>query len=190
MPARSPWTRSSSVWVPIRYVLLMVYWHITPWLGLLASLLVGVVAAVLIGLPTFRLAGIYFALATLAYPLTLQIVMDFLGYQRVTPALHTGKAVALLAVQAATALFLALSGPAHGHAAPVTRDRAVAIGILLTGHQRKRTGRRGHGVDVFRYKMLAYILGSLPASALGGLFVHAILFVATPPDYVWGLRHR
>ena len=67
-------------------VLLMVYWHITPWLGLLASLLVGVVAAVLIGLPTFRLAGIYFALATLAYPLTLQIVMDFLGYQEVTPA--------------------------------------------------------------------------------------------------------
>jgi branched-chain amino acid transport system permease protein len=30
--------------------------------------------------------------------------------------------------------------------------------------------------------MLAYILSSLPASALGGLFVHAILFVATPPD--------
>jgi ABC-type branched-subunit amino acid transport system permease subunit len=67
-------------------VLLMVYWHITPWLGLLASLLVGVVAAVLIGLPTFRLAGIYFALATLAYPLTLQIIMDFLGYQEVSTA--------------------------------------------------------------------------------------------------------
>ena len=38
----------------------------------------------LIGWPTFRLAGIYFALATLAYPLTLQIVMDYLGFQEVT----------------------------------------------------------------------------------------------------------
>ncbi|PON10826.1 hypothetical protein C2W62_48035 [Candidatus Entotheonella serta] len=64
--------------------LLMVYWRITPWLGLFASMAVGVLAAVLIGLPTFRLAGIYFALATLAYPLTMQIVMDYLGYQEVT----------------------------------------------------------------------------------------------------------
>ncbi len=65
-------------------VLLMVYWRLSPWIGLLASMLVGVLAAVLIGLPTFRLAGIYFALATLAYPLTMQIIMDFLGYQEVT----------------------------------------------------------------------------------------------------------
>src|SRR5262249_40561063 len=64
-------------------VLLVVLWRVTPWLGLPAGMLAAMGASVLIGFPTFRLAGIYFALATLAYPLILRIVMDFLGYQEV-----------------------------------------------------------------------------------------------------------
>src|SRR5205807_2502335 len=54
-----------------------------PWIWMPAGMVAAVVAAVLIGLPTFRLAGIYFALATLAYPLIFRIVMVFLGYQEV-----------------------------------------------------------------------------------------------------------
>jgi branched-chain amino acid transport system permease protein len=163
-------------------VLLMVYWHITPWLGLLASLLVGVVAAVLIGLPTFRLAGIYFALATLAYPLTLQIIMDFLGYQEVTLPFVRDKpwlywqfrqpqpySWLLLGLLMATLLL--------SHV--IERSR---LGYYLRAIKENEQAAAAMGVDVFRYKMLAYILSSLPASALGGLFVHAILFVATPPD--------
>jgi branched-chain amino acid transport system permease protein len=63
-------------------VLLAVTAGLTPWLGMVVGMAAAVVAAVLIGLPTFRLAGIYFALATLAYPLIFRIVMDFLGYRR------------------------------------------------------------------------------------------------------------
>src|SRR4029453_8201423 len=62
-------------------VLLAARLGITPWLGMLAGALVAVLAALLIGTPTFRLAGIYFGLATLAYPLIFRIVMDYLGYQ-------------------------------------------------------------------------------------------------------------
>src|SRR5438067_12341951 len=47
------------------------------------GIVVAVLAAALIGTPTFRLAGIYFGLATLAYPLIFRIVMDWLGYQEV-----------------------------------------------------------------------------------------------------------
>src|SRR3989454_8196561 len=64
-------------------VLLAAKLKLTPWLGMLGGVGVAVVAAVLIGTPTFRLAGIYFGLATLAYPLIFRIVMDFLGYQEV-----------------------------------------------------------------------------------------------------------
>jgi ABC-type branched-subunit amino acid transport system permease subunit len=38
---------------------------------------------VLIGYPTFRLRGHYFALAMLAYPLALLYVFAWLGYQEV-----------------------------------------------------------------------------------------------------------
>jgi branched-chain amino acid transport system permease protein len=56
-------------------VLLVVKAGLTPWIGMIAAVAVAVLAAVLIGLPTFRLAGIYFGLATLAYPLIFRIVM-------------------------------------------------------------------------------------------------------------------
>ena len=163
-------------------VLLMVYWHITPWLGLLASLLVGVVAAVLIGLPTFRLAGIYFALATLAYPLTLQIVMDFLGYQEVTLPFVREKPWLYWQFrqpQPYSWLFLGLLMATLLLSHVIERSR---LGYYLRAIKENEQAAAAMGVDVFRYKMLAYILSSLPASALGGLFVHAILFVATPPD--------
>src|SRR5207249_695339 len=64
-------------------VLLVVKTGLTPWIGMGLAVAVAVLAAVLIGLPTFRLGGIYFGLATLAYPLIFRIVMDWLGYQEV-----------------------------------------------------------------------------------------------------------
>src|SRR5436309_4819830 len=77
-------------------VLLVVKLGLTPWLGMIAAVAAAVLAAVLIGLPTFRLAGIYFGLATLAYPLILRIVMDFLGYQEVAIPMMRDRPVAFM----------------------------------------------------------------------------------------------
>lgn len=162
--------------------LLMVYWRITPWLGLFASMLVGVLAAVLIGLPTFRLAGIYFALATLAYPLTLQIVMDYLGYQEVTlPFIREQPLIywQFSQPQAYSYMFLGLLMLTLLLSHRIERSR---LGYYLRTIKENEQAAAAMGVNVSRYKMIAYILSSLPASALGGLFVHAILYVATPPD--------
>ena len=63
--------------------LLLVKFDITPWLGIPLGMLVGVAAGVLIGYPTFRLRGHYFALAMLAYPLALLYIFEWLGYQEV-----------------------------------------------------------------------------------------------------------
>lgn len=56
---------------------------VSPWLGMLAGGIVAAFAAVLIGLPTFRLRGPYFALATLALAEALRRVVawwtDFTG---------------------------------------------------------------------------------------------------------------
>src|SRR6202795_2977866 len=46
-----------------------VYLDLTPWLGIPFCAVVGAVAGAVIGYPTFRLRGHYFALAMLAYPL-------------------------------------------------------------------------------------------------------------------------
>jgi branched-chain amino acid transport system permease protein len=167
-------------------VLLVVGVRLTPWLGLVVGAVAAVAAAVLIGFPTFRLAGIYFALATLAYPLILRIFMDFLGYQEVAipmvrdqPALYMQftdpRAYDLLAL-AALAGTLLLS-----HWIETSR-----LGYALRALKENEQAAEASGIDTFRSKMVAYMLSAAPAAVIGAIYAHAILYVVTP-DAVFGV---
>ena len=167
-------------------VLLVVKAGLTPWIGMAAAVAVAVLAAVLIGLPTFRLAGIYFGLATLAYPLIFRIVMDWLGYQEVAVPMMRERPgwfmqftnprsfdVLALAVLAAT---LALS----------RLIETSRLGYRLRAVKENEQAAEAMGVDAFRSKMAAYMLSAAPAAVVGAVYVHAILFIVTP-EAVFGL---
>src|ERR1700687_5167060 len=68
--------------------LLLVKADVSPWFGLIGAGFAGAGLGVLIGLPTFRLRGHYFALAMLAYPLALLYVFQWLRYHEVAPAVE------------------------------------------------------------------------------------------------------
>ena len=51
----------------------MLWFHLTPWVSIPICAVVGAAAGALIGYPTFRLRGHYFALAMLAYPLAIAL---------------------------------------------------------------------------------------------------------------------
>ncbi len=167
-------------------VLLVVKLGLTPWIGMGVAIAVAVLAAVLIGLPTFRLAGIYFGLATLAYPLIFRIVMDYLGYQEVAIPMkreHHGWFMQFteprsfdfvaLGVLAAT---LALS-----HVIETSR-----LGYWLRAIKENEQAAEAMGVDSFRCKMAAYVLSAAPAAVVGAVYIHAILFIVTP-EAVFGV---
>src|SRR3974390_2797048 len=61
-----------------------IYLGISPWLLIPVAAMLGGIAGLLIGFPTFRLQGHYFALAMLAYPLAILYVFEWLGFQEVT----------------------------------------------------------------------------------------------------------
>src|SRR5690554_1899560 len=65
-------------------VLAQINFGISPIIMIPVSGVIGAAAGLLIGLPTFRLRGHYFALSMLAYPLAMVYVFDWLGYQEVT----------------------------------------------------------------------------------------------------------
>jgi branched-chain amino acid transport system permease protein len=56
-------------------------WHWPLWLGLAGGAAVGAAAAVLVGIPTLRLHGLYFAIATLAFAEMVRILFELFRYQ-------------------------------------------------------------------------------------------------------------
>ena len=167
-------------------VLLIVKAGLTPWIGMIVAIGVAVLAAVLIGMPTFRLAGIYFGLATLAYPLIFRIVMDWLGFQE----------VAIPMKREQPGWFMQFSDPRSFDllalavlAATLMLSRAIEtsrLGYRLRAIRENEQAAEAMGVDSFRCKMIAYMLSAAPAAVVGAVYVHAILFIVTP-EAVFGL---
>jgi ABC-type branched-subunit amino acid transport system ATPase component/ABC-type branched-subunit amino acid transport system permease subunit len=167
-------------------VLLIVKASLTPWLGMAIAVGVAALAAVLIGVPTFRLAGIYFGLATLAYPLIFRIVMDWLGYQEVAIPMkrdHPGWFMQFSEPRSFDLLALGVL------AATLALSRAIEtsrLGYRLRAVKENEQAAEAMGVDAFRAKMTAYVLSAAPAAVVGAVYIHAILFIVTP-EAVFGL---
>src|SRR5256712_3280178 len=151
-----------------------------------AGMVAAVVAAVLIGLPTFRLAGIYFALATLAYPLIFRIGMEFLGYQEVPIPMMRDRPAAYMQFRDPRAYDLLALAALGGTLLLSHWIEGSRLGYALRALRANEEAAEAAGVDTFRAKMVAYTLSAAPAAAIGAIYAHAILFVVTP-DAVFGV---
>jgi branched-chain amino acid transport system permease protein len=160
-------------------------WNLTPWFGIPLGTLVGALAAVLIGLPTFRLRGHYFALAMLAFPLVLLYVFQYLGYQEVSLPMKREQPWAWLQFtdpRGFTLVALGLLAIAFGISLAVENSR---FGLTLMAIRQNELAAAAAGIDARRAKMAALVLSGAIAAAAGGLYA-CILLVVTP-DAVFGM---
>ena len=165
--------------------LALVYWNLTPWLGIPLGMIVGGIAAVVIGTPTFRLRGHYFALSMLAYPLAILYFMQYFGFQEMSlpmhrenpgaylefsdPRYYTLVAVGLLAV----AVFVCML---------IENSR---FGLALLAVRQNELAAEAAGIDSKTWKMRALIVSGMIAAAAGGLY--ACVQVVITPDSVFGM---
>jgi len=163
----------------------LVRFDLSPWLGIPAGMVVGAVAGAVIGYPTFRLRGHYFALSMLAYPMALLYVFEWLGYQEVPLPMkrdapgwymqfsdyhvYIGLAVALLVA----ALLVTLA---------VERSR---FGVSLLAIKQNEPAAEAAGIDTLAWKMRAIMLSGGIAAAAGGLY--AVVLLVVTPDSVFGM---
>jgi branched-chain amino acid transport system permease protein len=143
-------------------------------LGLACGGLAAAAVAFLLGLPVLRLRGIYLAIATIGF----------------------GEIVRIFAINFDKFSGLQLLGGAEGLAGvpKLTTPAALLVTLLVLVYllirlPRSRTGRAlaairqdenvaaSMGVDVFRYKMLAFVLGAFVAGLAGGFDAHLTRFV-------------
>jgi ABC-type branched-subunit amino acid transport system ATPase component/ABC-type branched-subunit amino acid transport system permease subunit len=156
-----------------------IYLDVSPWFLIPAAGLLGGLAGLLIGLPTFRLRGVYFALAMLAYPLAMLYVFEWLGYQEVTlpmkredPGLYMQFADQRIYVLIALAMLIGI----------VVVTRAVErsrFGMALIAIKQNEAAAEAAGIDTFAWKLRAIALSGAIAGATGAFYA-VVLLVVTP----------
>ncbi|WP_158932858.1 ABC transporter permease subunit [Acidisphaera sp. S103] len=165
--------------------LALVFWNLTPWLGIPLGMIVAGFAAVLIGLPTFRLRGHYFALSMLAYPLAILYFLQYLGFQEMSlpmhrehpaafleftdPRLYTVVSVGLLII----GIFICML---------VENSR---FGLALLAIRQNELAAEAAGINTRLWKMRALVVSGMIAAAAGGFYACVLLVVT--PDSVFGM---
>src|SRR5437879_11700786 len=163
----------------------MMYFDLSPWISIPFCALVGAAAGAIIGYPTFRLRGHYFALAMLAYPLATLYVFQRLGYRELTlpmkreapllymqfedPRLYVLLALGLLVV----ALLISL------------KVENSQFGMSLMAIKQNEPAAEAAGINTWRWKMLALMLSGALAAVAGGLY--AVILLVVTPEAVFGM---
>jgi branched-chain amino acid transport system permease protein len=159
-----------------------------PILALIASMAIAGVAALVVGYPTLRLRGHYLAMATFAlglitYDLSVQwtsLTQGYMGYSGIPPLGIGGLTIEDERMKLVCLMVILLFGVWISG-----RLRNSRFGRALRAISTSELGAAALGIGIARYKLAAFVIAALYASAAGSLFAHVVGFIS--PE-VFGLQ--
>jgi ABC-type branched-subunit amino acid transport system ATPase component/ABC-type branched-subunit amino acid transport system permease subunit len=165
--------------------LLFVMAGVSPWIGIVVAGAVGGLAGLVIGYPTFRLRGHYFALAMLAYPLVLLYLFQWLGYQEVSlPMVRESAGVYMQFADQRIYILIAsllLAGSLAINLA-IARSR---FGLSLLAIKQNEPAAMAAGINPLVWKLKAIMLSASLTAIIGGFY--AVVQLIVTPESVFGL---
>lgn len=155
---------------------------ISPWAGLLVGIVLSIVLALLVGWPTFRLGGHYFAIATIAVAQIINTIV--LNTQALGAAV--GITLPLLPDSWINMEFSGTDKRPYYYI--ILAFLAIAVftvyrierskwGFYFRAIREDPVGARALGVNIQRYKLLAFVLSAVFTSMAGTFYAQYILFV-------------
>ena len=167
-------------------VILSLNFDVSPVIGIPLGCIGGLIAGILIGYPTFRLKGVYFALAMLAYPLTLLYIFEWLGYQEPTIPMRTG-ADALWHMQFENPYYNIVVSVAIMCLAVWTsyKIHSSRFGLSLTAIKQNEAAAESAGLDSTKWKLRSIMVSGALAGLAGGWYAALVLVVT--PNSVFGM---
>ena len=166
-------------------VLSQVYFDLSPWVTIPIAAVLGGIAGLLIGFPTFRLQGHYFALAMLAYPLAILYVFEWLGLQEVTLPIKRDNPFAYMQFadpRLYTLLALAMMLGTILLTRAIERSR---FGMALLAIKQNEAAAEAAGINTLAWKLRAVTLSGAIAGAVGGFY--AVVLLVVTPQSVFGM---
>jgi branched-chain amino acid transport system permease protein len=137
--------------------------------ALVAGMITSLLTSFVIGYPTLRLKGDYFAIATLGFAEAVRLLVENLekitGGSRGIPRIptHTNLPVSLAAAAIALLLVANYVRSRHGRNCVAIREDELAAESI--------------GVNSFRYKQISFAINAALAGLSGGLLAHYIGFI-------------
>jgi ABC-type branched-subunit amino acid transport system ATPase component/ABC-type branched-subunit amino acid transport system permease subunit len=162
-----------------------IYFGLSPWVLIPIAAMLGGIAGLLIGFPTFRLQGHYFALAMLAYPLAILYVFEWLGFQEVTLPMKREAPIAYMQfgdprIYTLVALAIML--------ATIVLTRIIEqsrFGMALLAIKQNEAAAEAAGINTLAWKLRAITLSGAIAAAIGAFYAQVLLVVT--PQSVFGM---
>jgi branched-chain amino acid transport system permease protein len=163
-------------------VLYSVY-GISPWIGLVAGVVLTTSTAVLISWPCFRLRGAFFSLATMVFPIVMEIIAN--NWKSVT----RGSSGIAMPFKPSIANFMFESRWAYLAAAFILMMVVYAItrwihrgrlGLYLIAMRDDQDAAESLGVEPVRVKLLITMISAALTSVGGFLYAQYILFLDPP----------
>ena len=173
--------------------LLFIELGISPWLGMLAGGLLAALAGFVVGYPTFRIRGSYFAIATIVWAEGLRKIFENTErIGRVTIGGAEGLTIPLLHHAALQYQFddkayyyYVILAMTAGMVYLTYRIDRSKMGYYLTAIREDEDAARALGINVRKYKLLALVISAF-FTALAGTY-YAQLFLYIEPLGVGGL---
>ncbi|CAN7204224.1 branched-chain amino acid ABC transporter ATP-binding protein/permease [Bradyrhizobium sp. LjRoot220] len=166
-------------------VLSQIHFDLSPWVTIPIAAVLGGIAGLLIGFPTFRLQGHYFALAMLAYPLAILYVFEWLGLQEVTLPIKRDNPIAYMQFadhRLYTLLALAMMLGTILLTRAIERSR---FGMALLAIKQNEAAAEAAGINTLAWKLRAVTLSGAIAGAVGGFY--AVVLLVVTPQSVFGM---
>jgi branched-chain amino acid transport system permease protein len=158
---------------------LFVFFGITPWIGMIAAGAVGALAGLVIGYPTFRLRGHYFALSMLAYPLALLYVFEWLGLQEVSLPMRRESPAAYMQFSDPRIYSLIALGIMLAALLTSLKIERSRFGMSLLAIKQNEIAAETAGINTFSWKLKAIVVSGLIAGVIGSFYA-VVLLVVTP----------
>jgi branched-chain amino acid transport system permease protein len=161
--------------------ILLVNFSVNPWLGMLAGCVLSVGLAVVVGYPCFRLRGHYFAIATIAVGEIMVVIFTNWDY--------VGAAVGIympILEESFTNFEFHSSKIPYYYIILVMLLFAIAVsyfigesrlGYYLRAIKDDPDGARSLGIDIQKYKMIAFSISAVLTSICGTFYGQYVLYI-------------